>query len=124
MIFRRRQRKRDLDMKSRQKMAFFVLNIVTLEGNIYRPPRAFHCSVCDNCVEEFDHHCPWLGTCIARRNLRYLILIPLPLPFSYFFGFVTTVEVYLIYGFIICCASFYRRYESKSSVPHTTTFQK
>ena len=77
-----------------QGLNFFVSNLVLKGyefclGHCFRPPRASHCSICNNCVEKFDHHCPWLGTCIGRRNYKY------------FMTYIIFLAIYLLYGVIV-----------------------
>lgn len=62
-----------------------LMNSVTMRTHLYkprfcetcyiiRPPKASHCSICDNCVAFFDHHCSLVNNCIGHRNMRTFVV--------------------------------------------------
>ena len=59
---------------------------------IVRPLRSTHCGICDNCIYRFDHHCPWIGTCVGKRN------------YPYFFFFVVLLNISQIFTVGVCIA--------------------
>lgn len=71
---------------------------------IIRPPRAVHCYYCGNCVETFDHHCPWISTCIGKRN------------YHFFISFITCLSAGLILTTVISIKTFAESEGSSGSI--------
>ena len=73
---------------------------------IIRPSGASHCSLCDNCVLNFDHHCDYISNCVGKRNHKYFYLF-------LFFGVLTSIYclvcqiITIIKVFIISPKGFY-----------------
>ena len=53
-----------------------------------------HCFDCNICYEGYDHHCPWTGKCIAKKNTFsfYTFLVTVLCSFCYFVTALTHAQ--------------------------------
>jgi len=55
--------------------------------------RTKHCSECNVCVQEFDHHCVWLNNCVGGGNHRRFISLAMVEFLTQLFHFLITWNV-------------------------------
>ena len=61
------------------------------ECMIIKTPRSRHCSVCNKCVERYDHHCPWINNCVGIRNHRPFMIFIISLVITMLGVFIGTI---------------------------------
>lgn len=52
-----------------------------------------HCFICNKCVHNFDHHCPWINNCVGRDN--HVV----------FYAYITSLLVYFIMLNTMCLSA-------------------
>mmetsp|Transcript_47436 Transcript_47436/g.69396 ORF Transcript_47436/g.69396 Transcript_47436/m.69396 type:complete len:206 (+) Transcript_47436:24-641(+) len=62
----------------------------------FRPPHSVHCSQCNVCIEEYDHHCAWSSKCIGKMNMKW------------FRVFLLSLASTLVFDIIVCLQRFFQ----------------
>ncbi len=55
------------DLEENDIHVIHVDNRFCISCNAEQPLRTKHCNSCRKCVSTYDHHCPWVGNCIAEK---------------------------------------------------------
>ena len=75
-------------------MKIFDPVLLCADCEVVRTDRSRHCSICNKCVERFDHHCPWINNCVGINN------------HGVFMSFLMSMLGLLIVTFISLCLNY------------------
>ena len=77
-----------------EMMKIFDPVLLCADCEVVRTDRSRHCSICNRCVERFDHHCPWINNCVGLNN------------HGFFMSFLLSMFSLLVVTFISLCVNF------------------
>ena len=80
------KRNANLEMDVEAKRNYSCLKCLSLKNQ-----NAYHCEDCDVCIEEYDHHCVWVGKCVGKGNLIA------------FYVFVASIPGFFIFIMFMSC---------------------
>ena len=85
--------KHDIDsLTGEPRKKFYFCDICKLWAN--KEKKTWHCYDCNICIEGYDHHCPWTGKCIGKKNFfSFAIFVgSVFILFIYFIIIVSTID--------------------------------
>ena len=58
--------------------------------------RSLHCLICQKCVDEFDHHCFWVGNCVGKNNYTLFFIFLIYILLNTLFNLGVTIAFLII----------------------------